>query len=526
MIKFVKRYLDTDSFKIALTFALLHFLLFNSASFIVKFTYIKPTIITACLELVKDFIYNMIILCLLFYGLMLHRFLFVTCSLFIFSVSAGAAYYLLLFGITPSVAMIGSVFSTNFNEANELISIQLALWVTCALALCLYAMIKAKTLQARSMFGRLLSLICLLVAVENIITPHFGFLRTSLPVQYLHNSYIYWLGDTKTYPRVEINSKFNFKDLAEEEIIGVLVIGESARYDHFGINGYHRDTTPYLAKMSEEIVSYKAESCGNATHISVPCMLSRYKKQEKHLVDTETSLCGALTKLGFETVLVGSQSITKYYRNRKIGSFYDDLSFYLIPGGSMLMTHHSYDENLLPYFEQNLNKPGKKFLILHTNGSHWHYSKRYRPEFDKFKPSMSPDARQDAFNSDRTEFVNSYDNSILYTDFILSQIIELLKNKNAFLIYSSDHGESLGDEGRLGHGHDKEYPEQIQVPFLVWFSDQYKATHMDEWNYIKSKSAEEISHDYIFHTILDCLHIESDAVEKELSLCAAPKNKK
>jgi glucan phosphoethanolaminetransferase (alkaline phosphatase superfamily) len=519
MANFFKKYFDSESFKVAFIFALLHFFLFNSASFIFKFTYIKPTIIAACLELVKDFLYNMISLCLLFYGLMIHRVLFVIFSLFLFVASAGAAYYLLLFGITPSVAMIGSVFSTNVSEANELISKQLLLWVLFSIGVCIYAMTYVKTLQVRSFIGKILSIICLFIVIDNVITPHFGFLRTAIPVQYLHNSYVYWVGDTRTYPRIDINSKFNFKDLAEEEIIGVFVIGESARYDHFSINGYHRETTPNLAQMGEEIISYKAEACGNGTHISVPCMLSRYKKQDKHLVDTETSLCGALTKLGFETVLIGSQSITKYYRNRKIGSFYDDLSFYLIPGGSVLMSHHSYDEDLLPYFEQNLNKPGKKFLILHTNGSHWHYSKRYRPEFDKFKPSLSPKSRQDAFNSDRMEFVNSYDNSILYTDFILSEIISLLKDKNAFLIYSSDHGESLGEEGRLGHGHEKEYPEQIEVPFLVWFSDKYKEKHSQEWEYIKQKSTEKISHDYIFHTILDCLHIESDAVEKDLSLC-------
>ena len=87
------------------------------------------------------------------------------------------------------------------------------------------------------------------------------------------------------------------------------------------------------------------------------------------------------------------------------------------------------------------------------------------------------------------------------------------------MIYASDHGESLGEGGRLTHPADDYAEEQRMVPFMVWFSDSYKSSYPDKWEAVKSLEKKEISHDYIFHTILDCLNIESDAVDKSLSLC-------
>ncbi len=87
------------------------------------------------------------------------------------------------------------------------------------------------------------------------------------------------------------------------------------------------------------------------------------------------------------------------------------------------------------------------------------------------------------------------------------------------MIYVSDHGESLGESGRFHHAASDYVEEQRIVPFMVWFSDSYKSAYPDKWNAVKSVAKKEISHDYIFHTILDCLNIESDAVDKSLSLC-------
>jgi len=109
----------------------------------------------------------------------------------------------------------------------------------------------------------------------------------------------------------------------------------------------------------------------------------------------------------------------------------------------------------------------------------------------------------------------------LYTDFFLSSVIDRLKDKKAFMIYASDHGESLGECGRLTHSGDGDIPEQRTVPLMVWMSDSYKEAYPDKWSAIEVAKSKEISHDYIFHSILDCLGIESVIIDKELSLCRA-----
>ncbi len=112
----------------------------------------------------------------------------------------------------------------------------------------------------------------------------------------------------------------------------------------------------------------------------------------------------------------------------------------------------------------------------------------------------------------------------MYTDFFLANLIDLLKNKNAFLIFASDHGESLGENGRLGHGSEFA-PEQKEIPFMVWFSDSFKKNYPELVNAVNSHKEQIISHDYIFHSVLHCLGIESEILDLNYSLCNSKKDK-
>jgi glucan phosphoethanolaminetransferase (alkaline phosphatase superfamily) len=518
MFKFVWKHIDTNQVKAALAFAIIHCLLFNTAVFIYKFYFISPNILTAILELVKDLVYNLLILFVIFFGLMIHRTLFILASLFLFIASSFASYYLFFLSVGPTPTIIASIFNTHPTEAFEIISTRMIIWLVFSISICLYCIKHFKVQTSNIFFTKFLSAICLLLFVVNIITPKYSFIKTSLPLQYLHNSYVHFFGVSKGHVRHDINTKFSFEDLSDEDTIGVLVIGESARYGNFGINGYERDTTPKLSTI-DNLASYKARSCASVTYLSVPCMLSRYGEKDIHLIDSETSILSALTNIGYETILIGTQSLTKHYKSRFVRSFYDEVTFHITPGGSVVILPSSHDENILPFFEQALKTQGKKFIVLHTMGSHWHYAKRYPENFTKFKPAVDVAAKCDASNCGTEQRLNSYDNTILYTDFFLHSVIDTLKDKKAFVIYSSDHGESLGENGRLTHGDEDYVEEQRKVPFMVWFSDSYKNKYPKKWHSIKSEENTEISHDYLFHTILDCLNIKSNAIDKTLSLC-------
>ncbi len=519
MLKLIKQYIDLKLIKSIFIFALSYCLLFNSAIFLYKFHYFQADTITAILELAKDFIYNLITLFIIFYGLAFMRLFFAIGSIFLFVSGAVASYYLYFFSIAPSKTIMLSVFATHQTEVQELVSLRLIIWIVFAIIFCIYLLKKYNMCQNENPFSKLISAICIYFLALNILHPQHSFLRTYFPLQYLHNSYEVLFNQNENFTREDIHKSFSFEEITDnEDVIGVFVIGESARYGNFGINGYHRNTTPLLSKMNN-VISYKSRSCSSSTFLSVPCMLSRYGEKNIDKIEHESTLLSVLTKLGFETIWIGTQSITKHYKNRKGGSFYDEVNFHMIPGGSIVMLPNSHDGKLLPYLEQNIESAGKKFIVLHTTGSHWNYSARYPKEFEKFKPVMQDANNTDAASCKSTERLNSYDNSILYTDYVLSAIINRLKNKKAFVIYASDHGESLGENGCLTHGSEKYVKEQRQVPFIVWMSDSYKASNKKKWKLMQKKKKKYISHDYIFHTILDCLNIKSDAIDPKLSLC-------
>ena len=416
MFKYIRKHLDINLIKASLVFAVLYCVLFNSAVFIYKFQYLQSDILQALIELTKDFVYNLIVLFIIFFGLTVYRLLFIIGALFLFITGALASYYLFFFSISPTLSIMPSIFGTESTEVYELVSARVIVWLIFSASICVYSIYYFKIQTTKLFFTKILAAVCLLIAINNIITPKFSFVRSYFPIQYLHNSYLYFFGQTEEYTKTDISNKYTFIDSSDDDVVGVLVIGEAARYANFGINGYERETTPNLL-LVENLVSYKARSCANTTYLSVPCMLSRLGEKDISMLDSESSVLSILTKLGFETTWFGTQSITQYYRNKPGGSFYDEVNFHIIPGGSLLMAPNSHDGKLLPHLEQNIISGMKKFLVLHTTGSHWNYGARYPEEFAKFKPTIADTIKRDAASCDEHERLNSYDNSILYTDF-------------------------------------------------------------------------------------------------------------
>jgi lipid A ethanolaminephosphotransferase len=293
----------------------------------------------------------------------------------------------------------------------------------------------------------------------------------------------------------------------DKPILGIVVVGETARADHFGLNGYHRNTTPLLEKQN--ITNYtNAKSCGTLTKVSVPCMfyLGDYDNYSERKARFQTNALDIASSAGVEVLWVENNSSCKNVceRIKKTIVVTDQ--------------NDTYDELLLEHtvkFINNLkNKNG--LIVLHAMGSHGpKYFKRYPKQFEKFLPSCKSNAPQDC---SREELINAYDNTILYTDFIVNSLIEILKkdNLNSFLIYASDHGESLGEKGLYLHGVPMRFApkEQTHIPFLLWYSDSYKENNKI---FLKNKN-ENITHEHFSHTILKSLKVKSTALKEEKSL--------
>jgi glucan phosphoethanolaminetransferase (alkaline phosphatase superfamily) len=499
--------------KAAALLSLVYCLLFNSSIILFKFDYYKADLAFGVLELLKDFIQIFIANFIIFLGLSLTRPLFIVGSLFLFFTGAISSYSIFFFKIFPTKQIIRALFENEVSESVEILSVRVVIWVIFALLISLRLSIKTKTKQSI-----ILPSICLVIFISNIIMPQYKVLRSYFPIQYLHNSYLYYLDKFHSPEKKDISQEVDFTIFSDDDIIGIIVVGEAARYDHFSLNGYERETTPLLAKIPN-LVSFEAEAHANLTYLSVPYMFSNLPRDKISEAIYETSVLSILTKLGIETSWVGSQSLLKYLQGYTKDNIYHEVNMAIIPGGSALYQMNALDEVMLPYFDKIIEMKGKKFVVLHTSGSHWNYSARYPKEFEHFKPVCASEVKMDHTVCSKDELVNIYDNSVLYTDYILDQVIERLKGRNAFLIYVSDHGESLGEEGRYTHGAQPMPKEQTSIPFIFWGSDKFLSQHPALLENLKASRNQILNHNYIFHSSLGCMGIESNIINQGLNLC-------
>ncbi|NCU55982.1 MAG: phosphoethanolamine transferase, partial [Candidatus Fonsibacter ubiquis] len=219
-------------------------------------------------------------------------------------------------------------------------------------------------------------------------------------------------------------------------MVGIVVVGETARADHFSLNGYSRKTNPKLEKQNLSNFN-NAYSCGTLTKTSVPCMfyVGDYASFDVAKANQRANLLDIITASGV--------AVTWFNNNSGCKHVCDQVKTIDL---TKIYSEEQYDEQLIIELDKILdnNKSKKTLLVLHSMGSHGpKYYKRYPKEFDKFQPSCKNNNPQEC---SKEELINAYDNTILYTDHFLDLLINKLKkqNKKSFLIYASDHGESLG----------------------------------------------------------------------------------
>ena len=139
MFKYIRKHLDINLIKASLVFAALYCVLFNYAVFIYKFQYLQSDILQALIELTKDFVYNLIVLFIIFFGLTVYRLLFIIAALFLFITGALASYYLFFFSISPTLSIMPSIFGTESTEVYELVSARVIVWLIFSASICVYS---------------------------------------------------------------------------------------------------------------------------------------------------------------------------------------------------------------------------------------------------------------------------------------------------------------------------------------------------------------------------------------------------
>ncbi|MCV2892455.1 phosphoethanolamine transferase [Lentibacter sp. XHP0401] len=311
---------------------------------------------------------------------------------------------------------------------------------------------------------------------------------------------------------------------ADKPMLTILVAGETARTQNFSLNGYAVETNPKLAKLP--VVSFSdVSSCGTATAVSLPCMFSAFSRgsysfergiSQQNLLDV---LDHAGLKVEWWDNNTGDKAIAARVASRSLT--HTENEEFCAAGecidGIFMQELAAYAETITE----------DTVLVLHQIGSHGPtYYLRYPEEFERFTPSC----RTAEFkNCTPEEITNAYDNTIAYTDEVLARTIEWLGAQDKLdtaLLYVSDHGESLGENGLYLHGSPyfmaPEY--QTKVPMILWMSQAFQDRVDVSQDCMADKKNATLSHDNLFHSVLGLLDIETAERNAGLDIFASCKN--
>lgn len=320
------------------------------------------------------------------------------------------------------------------------------------------------------------------------------------PVNALYNVYLACDRTAKTSKYAETSAGYIFDAVPTNadnlRELYILVIGETSRAANWQLCGYDRATNPRLNSIDGVLSAPHAISESNTTHKSVPMLLSTVDATTfDEEIYKSKSLITAYKEAGFSTAFISNQRYNRSFIDSF--GFESDTTVFIRENNSApsLTSKSCYDAELLPVLDEILAKENKKQLIvLHTYGSHFNYRDRYRPAQAKFKP----DDYKEAMKSERAKLINAYDNTIVETDNFLADCISQLDSIEGLvggLLYTSDHGEDIFDDGTSRFLHASPLPTiyQLHVPMICWFTDGYRSEYPSRWNAVRQNFSKEIS---------------------------------
>lgn len=300
----------------------------------------------------------------------------------------------------------------------------------------------------------------------------------------------------------------------------VIVVGETARAANWGLSGYARQTTPKLAQL--DVINFsRLTSCGSNTEVSLPCMFSVYGRRnyDEGKIRNSESLLNVLDRAGMKVIWRDNQSGCKGVCG---GVEEQRLGASTIPG--LCEGGRCLDEILLNGLDSLLaDNKGNLVLVMHQLGNHGPaYYKRYPPAFKKFEPVC--ETADLATRCSPQAVINAYDNALLYTDHTLAQTIDFLKKQDekydTAMIYISDHGESLGENGLYLHGvpYSIAPKVQVEVPMVMWFSEGYARSFGLNTDCLRRRAALPATHDNLFHSVLGLLDVQTGSYDRAMDL--------
>ncbi|WP_333012107.1 phosphoethanolamine transferase EptA [Kluyvera sichuanensis] len=466
----------------------------------------------------------------------------VAATLFVL-LSASAQYFMMNFGIIVDRSMITNILDTTPAESYALLSGQMimvfAFTALLSIALAWWIKIKPAPSVWRGTIMRagtvLVSALLILLVAGLFYKDYASLFRNNKElVKSLNpsNSIVamnswYFHHEMDNLPLVKIGEDAKQKAVMKNgprKNLTILIVGETSRAANFSLGGYERETNPLLAK--DNVVYFpKTASCGTATAVSVPCMFSNMPRTgyDESLAHHQEGLLDIIQRAGIQVQWNDNDGGCKGACDRVP---HQDVTALNLPG--QCINGECYDDVLFHDLEKTIDSmQGDGVIVLHTIGSHGPtYYNRYPPEFRRFTPTCDTSEIQ---SCTQEQLKNSYDNTILYVDHIVDKAIKLLQSKQdkftTSLVYLSDHGESLGENGVYLHGLPYSIAPETQkhVPMLLWLSDDYQKRYGVNYACLQQKAKEnDYSQDNLFSTMLGLTGVETQeyrAADDILATC-------
>ncbi|WP_226661441.1 phosphoethanolamine transferase [Microbulbifer aggregans] len=449
-------------------------------------------------------------------------------------VTSLTAYFMDSYNVIISTEVIESMLQTDTSESAGLLNLKLVLYLGVLgllPALCVYRTrlqprsTRAEFVSRLKLFGGALAVVIALLGMFN--NAYASFFREHKSVRFYTNPItpVYTAatflhgkfggGKPMPYQQLGLDAR-QVADTGKRRLV-ILVVGETARQDHFSLNGYPRETNPLLA--SRQVTSFDdVWSCGTATAISVPCMFSvldRGHYGERQARNTDNVL-DILQRAGVNVAWLDNNSDSKGVAVRIPYTSYRSAEL------NRVCDTECRDEGMLVGVEKFVGEQtsGDILIVLHQMGSHGpEYAKRYPAEFEHFSPSCHSNLLE---NCTAEEIRNAYDNSIRYTDYFLNRVIGYLESQSKdfapVMLYLSDHGESLGESGIYLHG----FPyalapeEQKHVPMIMWVGAGYPDVQQKLAD--GAFAHQKFSQDNLFHTLLGLMSVRTAVYQPDLDM--------
>ncbi|WP_341581833.1 phosphoethanolamine--lipid A transferase [Marinobacter metalliresistant] len=451
----------------------------------------------------------------------------------ILMLSSFAAYFMDSYNTVIDTDMLRNVAQTNVSEASDLMSGTLAVYVILLgilPSLFVYRVQLTTGTVRRDILSTVkLASISLGVGVLTVVifsNFYASFIREHKILRYYANPSFYLVSTFKFAGSAIESSSLPFKMIAQDakaapaersrELI-IMVVGETARADRFSLNGYERETNPELAK--DNVISFSDFwSCGTSTAVSVPCMFSVYGQSDydqKKAESTENVL-DILARTGVNVLWLDNNSDSKGVADRI--TYHD---FKTSENNPECNDEECRDTGMLTDLQEYIDAhpKGDILIVLHQMGNHGPaYYKRYPKAFEKYTPVCQTNQLEDC---SKESINNAYDNAILYTDFFLSKVIDVLRRNTAEfetgLFYLSDHGESLGEFDMYLHGLPLFIAPEAQrhVPVVMWFSDNFSGVNEKALQASKDRT---MNQDWVFHTLLGLFDVRTDVYKPNLDI--------